>query len=99
MGSGRDQYRTGVRPKGAAQMGRGCSHSFPPALPVSWALLRVHMFGLGIIEAGIILVLAYFALRRWVLRRYPRFYRAIDIVLFTTVALMLLFGVISQTSL
>lgn len=54
------------------------------------------MFGLGFIETGIVVVLAYVAFRRFVVRRYPGFYRVIDVVLVTSMVLMVLFGVLTH---
>ncbi len=55
------------------------------------------MFGLGIIETGIVLALAYVAFRRFVVRRYPGIYRAIDVALAATAVLMVLFGLLTQS--
>ena len=54
------------------------------------------MFGLGIIEIGIVLALVYFAFKHIILRRYPGFNRGFDFVFYTAMALMVVFGVISQ---
>lgn len=52
------------------------------------------MFGLGFSETGIVLVLGYLAFRHFIIRRYPSFYRMLDMVLVVTVALVLIFGLI-----
>ncbi len=54
------------------------------------------MFGLGFIEIGIVLGLGYFAFKHIIVRFYPGFNRAFDFVFYTAMALMVLFGVISQ---
>jgi multisubunit Na+/H+ antiporter MnhB subunit len=55
------------------------------------------MFGLGLIEIGIVLVLAYLAFRHLIARRWPGIYRAIDFVFYTTIALALIFGLLART--
>jgi len=54
------------------------------------------MFGLGFSESGIVLALGYLAFRHFFVRRYPGFYRVLDIVLVATVALVLIFGLIAH---
>ena len=54
------------------------------------------MFGLGFSEAGIVLVLGYLAFRHFIVKRYPSFHRVLDIVLVATVALVLIFGLITH---
>lgn len=54
------------------------------------------MFGLGIFEITIILVLGYLAVRHIIARRYPGFYRAFNIVFLLTVALTLVFGLLTR---
>lgn len=54
------------------------------------------MFGLGFSESGIVLVLGYIAFRHFIIKRYPSFYRLLDIVLVLTVALVLIFGLITH---
>lgn len=54
------------------------------------------MFGLGFSESGIVLVLGYLAFRHFIVRRYPGFYRMLDILLVATVALVLIFGLITH---
>ncbi|MCH8077649.1 MAG: hypothetical protein IIC64_17720 [SAR324 cluster bacterium] len=41
------------------------------------------------------LVLGYLAFRHFIVRRYPGFYRWLDILLVVTVALVLIFGLIT----
>lgn len=57
---------------------------------------RQHVFGLGFIEIGIVIGLGYFAFKHIIVRFYPGFNRAFDFVFYTAMALMVLFGVISQ---
>lgn len=54
------------------------------------------MFGLGLIEIAVILGLGYLALRHIVARRYPGIYRAFNIVFYITVALLLVFGLLTR---
>jgi len=54
------------------------------------------MFGLGIIELAIILVLGYVAFRHWIARRFPGAVRAVRFVLITTAVLLLVFGIITR---
>jgi len=54
------------------------------------------MFGLGFVEIAIIGVLGWLAFRHIIARRYPGVYRALDIVFFTAVGLVLLFGVLAR---
>lgn len=54
------------------------------------------MFGLGLTESAIVMGLAYFAFRRYIIRRYPGFHRIFDLVLVLTVLFMVIFGVITQ---
>ena len=54
------------------------------------------MFGLGFIEIAIVLGLVYLALRHIIARRYPGFYRAVDIVFYLTVAMVLVFGLLTR---
>lgn len=54
------------------------------------------MFGLGLIEIAVVLGLAYLAVRHIIARRYPGFYRALDFVFYATVALLVVFGVLTR---
>ncbi|MDH5753148.1 MAG: hypothetical protein OEZ59_12125 [Deltaproteobacteria bacterium] len=50
------------------------------------------MFGLGLLEAVIILVVGYYAFRHIVQKRYPNFNKAFDFIFIAAILFMLLFG-------
>lgn len=54
------------------------------------------MFGLGLIEIGIVLLLGWLAFKKVIARRYPSISRAFTFVLFGTALLMLLFALLTQ---
>lgn len=54
------------------------------------------MFGLGLIEIGIVLLLGWLAFKKVIARRYPGISRAFTFVLFGTALLMLLFALLTQ---
>ena len=54
------------------------------------------MFGLGLIEIGIVLLLGWLAFKNVITRRYPGISRAFTFVLFGTALLMLLFALLTQ---
>ena len=54
------------------------------------------MFGLGWVEVVIVLVLAFFAFRHLIDRRYPKFYRAFNFIFFATAFLMVAFSLFTR---
>lgn len=54
------------------------------------------VFGLGLIEIAIVLILGYLAFKKMIVRKFPTFSRSFDFVFYATMALMILFGVISR---
>ena len=54
------------------------------------------MFGLGFTELAIIGVLGWFAFRHIIARRFPGFYRALDVIFLSAVGLMLVFGLLAR---
>ena len=54
------------------------------------------MFGLGFIELVVIFILVYFGFRHIILRRFPKFYRAVNFIFYTTAFFMLAFAVYTR---
>jgi hypothetical protein len=54
------------------------------------------MFGLGWVEIVVVLGAAYLAFRHFLARRFPGFRRAFDAVFYTTVALLIVFGLLTR---
>jgi len=54
------------------------------------------MFGLGWMEIVFVLILAYFAFRHLILRRFPGIYRALNFIFYATAFMILAFAVITR---
>ncbi len=56
------------------------------------------MFGLGLIETGVVLFLGYLAFRHFIARRWPGASKAVAAIFYISAALMLGFGLLTHFS-